>query len=235
MLARVFALVFVALLLPAFPAQAGCKITVTSEGFLSTGCAEDPHTDNRAATGATQDHVESIAGRLNTISRTNPNGVTVDRWTENGDGTATDKLTGLIWELKSGAQAASVVYVDKATCPDPHDSNNLYSWSTGSPWNFDGTVATVVLEQLNTEPCFGNSCTWRLPTIDELQTLIEPASPDCSVQPCTTIPGETRANVYWSSSVVPLRTVRIVTFFSGAATGVRMTLNYWARAVRDGP
>lgn len=135
----------VAVLLSSTEAHSGCTITITSAGFASTGCAQDPHADNREANEAVQGHIEAVAGRLNTISSTNPNGVTVDRWTENGDGTATDKLTGLIWELKTGAVTSPTQCTSSVVCPDPHEVEKGYTWSDGDPWDFDGTGSTLFL------------------------------------------------------------------------------------------
>ena len=173
----------------------------------------------------------NVAGRLNTVSSTNANGVTVDRWTDNGDGTVTDKLTGLVWEKKTDDSSI-------------HDKDDTYTWcgaSCGTTYEFDGTAKTAFLDVLNDvsgggAACFAGHCDWRLPTIDALQTLIEPASPDCGAPPCTTIPGETVSSFYWSSSTYagyPLYAWG-VDFFDGLVPVGLKALGYYVRAVRGG-
>jgi hypothetical protein len=82
---------------------------------------------------------------------------------DNGDGTATDNLTGLMWEKKYPGRG------------DIHDSNNAYSWSIDGT-NPNGTLYTDFLAQLNknitddpSQLCFARHCDWRIPTLAELR------------------------------------------------------------------
>ncbi len=55
-----------------------------------------------------------------------------NRFTDNGDGTVTDALTGLAWEKKTNDGSV-------------HDQGNRYTWGNG-----DGTALTIFLTGLNT-------------------------------------------------------------------------------------
>ncbi len=81
------------------------------------------------------------------------------RFTDNGDGTVTDNLTGLVWELKTNDSSV-------------HDGSNTYSWSTGLPYAEDGTAFTTFLTTGLNTPGFAGSNGWRLPTLAELQTIL---------------------------------------------------------------
>jgi len=172
----------------------------------------------------------NVTARLSLVSSTRTNGVTVDRWTEHGDGTATDKLTGLVWELKNDDPGSI------------HYRENLYTWSGASPFEDpDGTAFTMFLATLNTEPCLAGSCDWRIPTIEELVTLVEPSGIDCTSKPCTTIPGGTGTNgpstEYFSSSTVAGLPTGVweATLYTGFVDDVAKFASLAVRAVRGGP
>lgn len=157
-----------------------------------------------------------------------------ERWTDNGDGTATDNTTGLVWELKTDDDSI-------------HDKDDLYAWSTGftsKPWGPDGTAFVDFLGTLNggesdgvtTTGCFAGKCDWRLATIEELVGIVDLSAPGCGGgSPCTTIPGETVSSFYWSSS-----TVAVVpggawgVGFNGLVDSENKNFNSHVRAVRGG-
>jgi hypothetical protein len=98
----------------------------------------------------------------------------------NGDGTVTDHQNGLMWELLTTTCNGEI------TC-----WTNTYSWSS-SGTAADGTLYTTFLPTLNggdyyspaagltfsnsPSPCYANHCDWRIPTIAELNTIIEPSA-----------------------------------------------------------
>jgi Protein of unknown function (DUF1566) len=151
-----------------------------------------------------------------------------------GNGVIKDQRTGLFWEKKSDDGSI-------------HDWDNTYTWSTGDPWNFNGTAASVFLATLNTAPCFGGFCDWRLPTITELPTLVDygndyPAVPaafntgctaGCTVTTCSC----TRSGYYWSSSTYQTFPGGAwnVGFYDGGGTDDYKTSGSYVRAVRSGP
>jgi hypothetical protein len=163
----------------------------------------------------------------------------------NGDGTLTDHQTGLMWELKTSACGGEI------TC-----LNNYYTWGTGDN-NPDGTLYTSFLATLNggdyTSPsagqdvsngptaCFANHCDWRIPTIAELNTIIETSAPGCTTgSPCIDPAfGPTQASGYWSSSSLAgfPNGAWFVNFSNGFVNGYGGkfgTDDGYARAVRSG-
>lgn len=105
--------------------------------------------------------------------------LTSGRYVDNGDGTLTDLQTGLMWEKKDDLGGV-------------HDKDNKYFWSTGSPYGPTGSAFTSFLVEMNggisadgntITGCFANHCDWRLPTIEELQTILLKPFP-CFIDPC---------------------------------------------------
>jgi hypothetical protein len=128
--------------------------------------------------------------------------------------------------------------------------SNEYTWSTGDNLA-DGTAFTSFLAMLNngTAPynggspspitgCFANHCDWRLPSIVELQGIVDPTAPGCgSGSPCIDPTfGPTQSDVYWSATTIALHPTDAwyVNFDGGFAFNAGKTGFIWVRAVRSG-
>jgi cysteine-rich repeat protein len=167
---------------------------------------------------------------------------TVPRFVDNGDGTITDSLTGLMWEKKQDLDGVG-------NLANPHDADNSYSWTShldGDGADPDGTAFVDFLGELNycestdgaTETgCFAGHCDWRLPTIVELQTIL-PESYPCSTSPCIDpIFGVTDTSLgYWSSTTnAPVDTMAWEVHFGlGEVGNSSKTSDNRVRAVRGG-
>ena len=146
------------------------------------------------------------------------------RFLDTGSGTISDKLTGLEWEQKT----------DNGNV---HDKDNTYSWSaSGSA--ADGTAFTTFLATLNSGACFAGHCDWRLPTIAEIQTILEGSSPCTTCLDAMFLPAETTLPHLTASEDPDLtEIVREASFLSGAPANVNNGIKTGSspvRAVRGG-
>lgn len=136
---------------------------------------------------------------------------TVNRWTSHNDGTATDRMTGLQWELKT-------------------KDGGIHDWGGNTTWAY---ASTSFVQALNTTPCFAGYCDWRLPTADELQSITEPGYPKCTTAPCTKIPGPTAAGSHWTQTPTGGVLGQWTVDFSNAYVAGKMhNENAFVRAVR---
>lgn len=167
------------------------------------------------------------------------------RFTDNGDGTVSDAQTGLTWEKKGHLDGTPVACSSAGVCPDPHDADNQYTYSAGSPTGPPGTASTVMLAQLNAGGGFAGHTDWRLPTREELESIADYAalaspavnaafnascSSSCDAIAC----GCNAAGLYWTNDLVASITGNawLLDFGDGSQLNDTRDTDYYARAVR---
>lgn len=150
------------------------------------------------------------------------------RFVDNGDGTVTDRLTALHWEKKTDDDTV-------------HDKDTEYRWRAElvPGYEGDGPLFTTFFEELNSGGCFAGTCDWRLPTLSELQTILDGTASTCAASPCIDpIFGPTIPDFYWTGTDFgdPSPTFAWAVFFHQATTiGVpAKTTEHVVRAVRGG-
>ncbi len=166
----------------------------------------------------------SPAGQDGTVQAGTP-----PNYTDNGDGTITDNVTGLVWEKLSDDGSV-------------HDFNKKYSW-------YD--AFNVKVAALDATPCFAGHCDWRLPNRRELESLVDVSQNAPAVDPvfndtntCTTgctvtTCSCTQPDFYWSSTTFLSQTVKgfawAVDLGAGRITYYEKTpIPLFVRAVRGG-
>ena len=159
---------------------------------------------------------------------------TARSYTDNGDGTITDNVTGLMWEKKSDDGSI-------------HDKDDTYTWGMASPpYTMDGTMVTEFLAALNSDDGFAGYTDWRIPNINELQSLVDHEKLGPAVNPafymdctggCTvTTCSCTQGGDYWSSTTSQniIGAARNVSFSAGYESFKGKSEPLYVRAVRGG-
>jgi formylglycine-generating enzyme required for sulfatase activity len=117
------------------------------------------------------------------------------KFTDNNDGTIKDNATGLVWQKCFKGRN------NDSTCSDDTNVADIDTWAN----------AINYCSGLNTA-----SRTWRLPTINELKTILDTAKTSGATIDTTAFPG-TAASGYWSSTTYKIDTDNVwyVGFFDG--------------------
>ena len=164
--------------------------------------------------------------------------VPAQRYVDNGDGTITDNQTGLMWEKKSTAIASGNNFAD------PHDVDNLYTWSATIGGTMpNGTAFADFLDKLNNCTTtdgstvtggFAGHCDWRLPSVVELAGIV--GSGCDGVTPCIDPMFGPTIAVYWSATTLGTspNSAWAVNFYIGSVFFDTKGNVGWVRAVRGG-
>jgi hypothetical protein len=141
---------------------------------------------------------------------------TARSYTDNLDGTITDNVTGLMWEKLTDDSSI-------------HDKDNTYTWAN---------AFAVKIAALNTPSCFAGHCDWRLPNVNELQTLADYGLVSPAIDPAFNNGTDsfTKSDAYWSSTTFAFDTSSawFVAFTNGFVSffGKTVGIGLPVRAVR---
>ncbi len=152
-----------------------------------------------------------------------------------------DEVTGRVWEMKE-------VKDGEADYADPHDPDNTYTWydpdpavnggHAGTPG--DGTDTRDFLKQLN-DAGFGGFADWRLPTLEELESISDMDRCDPAIDPAF-FPAVAPTDPYWSSTVYAayLQNAWLMQYncpgpYVSSFYSLHKSQPHRARAVRGGP
>lgn len=157
------------------------------------------------------------------------------RFVDNGDGTVTDIERGLQWERKTTSFGSG------KNPTFPHDVDNPYTW-TASVSLPDGTIFTDLLATLNKpQHCFLDHCDWRLPELDELQSIVDLDAPGCRAGGACISPvfGPTAPRQYWTNTeTLPTsgsESAWFVSFGGGSVNRASKVNAFYTRVVRTLP
>jgi hypothetical protein len=160
-----------------------------------------------------------------------------DRFVDNNNGTVSDFQTGLVWEKKVAGSSGGNDSQGVGDCL--HCVGDVYNWTTGmSEWI---SAVNGRTDDPSSQTGFANHTDWRLPTVVELQTIIDGNAEGCGEgSPCIDpIFGPTGASYRSTSTFASNPADAWVVFFDffGVfnAGFFDKADDYHVRAVRTGP
>ncbi|PIE66581.1 MAG: hypothetical protein CSA26_00225 [Desulfobacterales bacterium] len=146
-----------------------------------------------------------------------------------------DNVTGLVWEVKENGDGTKEY-------SNPHDADNTYTWCDTDPATNGGSEGNCgihntkgFINALN-NASFGGHTDWRLPTLKELQTLVDYAGINPAIA-ATFFPDTRLDDEYWSATPCTNYTDRAfsVYFYSGVGDANNKSIgSLYVRAVRGG-
>jgi hypothetical protein len=146
------------------------------------------------------------------------------RFVDNGDETITDTMTGLMWEKKTTAVGSGTNSLDA------RDVDNKFTWEYAMNDYVDRLNGRLIA--FATDTAFARHTDWRIPTMQELQTIVEPASPG-RINPAF---GPNAPASYWTSSrrlLGPTAVPWYVGFGTDIPVYVGQPFSFHVRAVRN--
>ena len=132
-------------------------------------------------------------------------------YTNNGDGTTTDNVTGLVWVSNSGAVA--------------------YTWANALSY-----CTATSAGNMNYGSGYAGKTDWRLPNVRELMSIVDYGAANAPYINTTAFPS-TQSSGYWTSTTYSMPTTAAwsVSFNSGTVVGYNKTGSLYVRCVRGGP
>ena len=146
------------------------------------------------------------------------------RFVDNGDETITDTMTGLMWEKKTTAVGSG------PSTMDVRDVDNRFTWEYAMNEYVDRLNGRLIA--FATDGAFARHTDWRIPTMQELQTIVEPAAPGR----INAAFGPNAPASYWTSSkrlLGPTAVPWYVGFGADIPVYVGQPFSFHVRAVRN--
>jgi hypothetical protein len=146
------------------------------------------------------------------------------RFVDNGDETITDTMTGLMWEKKTTAVGSG------PSTMDVRDVDNRFTWEYAMNEYVDRLNGRLIA--FATDSAFARHTDWRIPTMQELQTIVEPSAPGR----INAVFGPNAPASYWTSSkrlLGPTAVPWYLGFGTDIPVYVGQPFSFHVRAVRD--